>query len=58
MPDHLAARLAFVDFDGAESLELAGGDYAEQELGDDFVKQACPRLVTAMDKMEQWLNSL
>ena len=31
---------------------------AEQELGDDFVKQACPRLVTAMDKMEQWLNSL
>ena len=37
---------------------LAGGDYAEQELGDDFVKQACPRLVTAMDKMEQWLNSL
>ena len=58
VPDHLAARLAFVDFDGAESLELAGGDYAEQELGDDFVKQACPRLVTAMDKMEQWLNSL
>jgi aspartate aminotransferase len=57
-PDHLAARLAFVDFDGTESLELAGGDYAEQELGDDFVKQACPRLVTAMDKMEQWLNSL
>jgi aspartate aminotransferase len=58
VPDHLGARLAFVDFDGTESLHLAGTDYAEQELGDDFVKQACPRLVLAMDKMEQWLNSL
>ncbi|XKH01907.1 aminotransferase class I/II-fold pyridoxal phosphate-dependent enzyme [Marinobacter nauticus] len=58
VPDHLAARLAFVDFDGAAALELAGGDYADLELGDDFVQQACPRLVKAMDKMEQWLNSL
>ena len=58
VPDHLAARLAFVDFDGAGSLKLAAGDYAGQALGDNFVKQACPRLVLAMDKMEQWLNSL
>ena len=58
VPDHLAARLAFVDFEGAESLQLAGGDDADQELGDNFVKQACPRLVKAMDRMEQWLNSL
>ncbi|KXS53563.1 MAG: aspartate aminotransferase [Marinobacter sp. T13-3] len=57
-PDHLGARLAFVDFDGGEALKLAGGDYADIELGDDFVQQACPRLVKAMDKMEQWLNSL
>jgi len=58
VPDHLAARLAFVDFDGAEALALAGKEYGEQELSDDFVKQACPRLVTAMDKMEQWLTGL
>ena len=58
VPDHLGARLAFVDFDGAGALKLAGGDYAEQELGDSFVEQACPRLVAAMDKMERWLNSL
>ena len=57
-PDHMGARLAFVDFDGGEALKLAGGDYADIELGDDFVQQACPRLVKAMDKMEQWLNSL
>ncbi|WP_297790479.1 aminotransferase class I/II-fold pyridoxal phosphate-dependent enzyme [uncultured Marinobacter sp.] len=58
VPDHLGARLAFVDFDGAAALKLAGGDYAEQELDDTFVTQACPRLVTAMDKTENWLKSL
>ena len=58
VPDHMSARLAFVDFDGAQSLVLAGGDYAEKELGDDFVQQACPRIVLAMDNMEKWLNSL
>ncbi|WP_372988271.1 pyridoxal phosphate-dependent aminotransferase [Marinobacter sp.] len=58
VPDHLGARLAFVDFDGREALKLAGDDYAELNLGDEFVEQACPRLVLAMDKMERWLQSL
>ncbi|MBK1850761.1 aminotransferase class I/II-fold pyridoxal phosphate-dependent enzyme [Marinobacter sp. 1-4A] len=58
VPDHLGARLAFVDFDGTEALQLAGDDYGDQELTTDFVKQACPRLVEAMDKLESWLNSL
>ncbi|MCK0105235.1 aminotransferase class I/II-fold pyridoxal phosphate-dependent enzyme [Marinobacter sp. S0848L] len=58
VPDHMGARLAFVDFDGAQALTLAAGDYADQELADDFVHQACPRIVLAMDNMEKWLNSL
>ena len=58
VPDHLGARLAFVDFDGAAALKLAGDDYADQELDDSYIQQACPRLVLAMDKMEKWLNSL
>ncbi|GGC63410.1 pyridoxal phosphate-dependent aminotransferase [Marinobacter halophilus] len=58
VPDHMGARLAFVDFDGTQALALAGGDYADQTLGEDFIHQACPRLVAAMDKMEGWLNSL
>lgn len=58
MPDHLAARLAFVDFDGGNALALAANEYADQELDETFVKQACPRLVLAMDKMESWLNKL
>jgi len=58
VPDHMGARLAFVDFDGALALALASGEYAETELADDFVQQACPRIVLAMDNMETWLNSL
>lgn len=57
-PDQPSARLAFVDFDGTEALKLAAGDYADQELGDDFVMQAGPRLVAAMDKLEVWLKGL
>lgn len=58
VPDHLGARLAFVDFDGAQALELAGDTYAGTELDDAFLNQACPRLVTAMNKIEEWLNAL
>jgi len=41
-PDHMGARLAFVDFDGAAALDLAGNQYAEKALDDTFVAQACP----------------
>lgn len=58
VPDHLGARLAFVDFDGAVALDLAGGEYAETELDDRFVQEACPRLAAAMDKIAKWLEDL
>src|SRR5690554_5449077 len=58
VPDQLSARLAFVDFDGGEALELAADRFAEQELGNEFVEVAAGRLVTAMDRMEDWLKTL
>ncbi|SFL84619.1 pyridoxal phosphate-dependent aminotransferase [Marinobacter zhejiangensis] len=58
VPDHLGARIAFVDFDGAQALALAQEDYAERALDEEFVRLACPRLVLAMDKMEKWLGKL
>ncbi|MDI9244206.1 aminotransferase class I/II-fold pyridoxal phosphate-dependent enzyme [Marinobacter sp. CHS3-4] len=58
VPDHLGARLAFVDFDGAAALELAGNQYASEDLNDAFVELACPRLVLAMDRMAGWLEAL
>jgi len=54
----MGARLAFVDFDGAAALDLAGNQYAEKALDDTFLAQACPRLVTAMDKIAAWLEEL
>ncbi|MDX1633582.1 MAG: aminotransferase class I/II-fold pyridoxal phosphate-dependent enzyme [Marinobacter sp.] len=58
VPDQLSARLAFVDFDGAEALRLAAQDYGDQALDDGFIDQACPRLKLAMDKLESWLKKL
>ena len=60
VPDQLSARLAFVDFDGAEALKLAAGEFADQDLaeGEDFVQQASPKLVKAMDRIESWLKGL
>ena len=57
-PDNLSARLAFVDFDGAGALALAGGSYGEKDLDDPFVEEACPRLKLAMDRLEDWLGKL
>lgn len=58
VPDLFSARLAFVDFDGAEALSIAGSAYADQELDEAFVRQAAPKLVMAMDKLGEWLGSL
>ncbi len=58
VPDQLSARLAFVDFDGAEALRLAAHDYGQETLDDRFIDQACPRLKLAMDKLESWLKKL
>ncbi|SFR82209.1 aspartate aminotransferase [Marinobacter daqiaonensis] len=58
VPDQMSARLAFVDFDGSAALQLASGAFADAELGDEFVHQASPKLVTAMDRLEAWLKGL
>ncbi|MBZ2169183.1 pyridoxal phosphate-dependent aminotransferase [Marinobacter sp. F4216] len=58
VPDHLGARLAFVDFDGAQALTMAASEFGDCDLNDEFVQKACPRIVMAMDKMERWLGSL
>ncbi|GGY84506.1 pyridoxal phosphate-dependent aminotransferase [Marinobacter zhanjiangensis] len=60
VPDQLSARLAFVDLDGARALDLAAGEFADQELSgnEDFIHQAGPKLVKAMDRIEAWLEGL
>ncbi|MFK0572602.1 pyridoxal phosphate-dependent aminotransferase [Endozoicomonas sp.] len=53
MADQLLVRMAFVDFDGARALDaVAEGQYQPE----DFVRQYCPRLFAACQRLEQWLE--
>ena len=56
-PDQeLTVRLAFVDFDGARSLAAAEQIPAEQELDDDFLRLHCEKVLTAIDRVCDWLK--
>lgn len=49
-PDKLTARMAYVDFDGAAALGAVGDD-----PGEAFLRERCPRVMTAMDRIANWL---
>jgi len=55
-PEELTARIAYVDFDGARALAAAEQVAAEDELGGDFLESWCGRMLTAVDRMCQWLR--
>ncbi len=52
----LTVRLAFVDFDGARSLAAAEQIPADQELNDDFLRQYCDKVLTAIERVCDWLQ--
>ena len=54
--EELTARIAYVDFDGAQVLAAAEKIPAMHELGEDFLKINCGNLCEAVDKMCGWLN--
>ncbi len=48
--------MAYVDFDGAAALDAAlRGDQAD-EVGEDFLREYCPRVTAAMDRVAGWLE--
>lgn len=53
MADQLFVRMAFVDFDGAEALKAVMAGNPDPS---NFVEKHCPRLVTACQRLEQWLK--
>lgn len=56
-PEHeLTVRMAFVDFDGARALAAAEQISAEQELDEDFLRQYCEKVLTAIDRLCSWLQ--
>jgi aspartate aminotransferase len=52
----LTLRLAFVDFDGARTLAAAEQLAADIELGEDFLRRNCDKVVSAFDLLEEWLG--
>ena len=57
-PEELTCRIAYVDFDGEMVLESAMNKYKNELLSDDFILNNCRKMVEAVTKLEEWLDSL
>ncbi len=55
-PEELTARLAFVDFDGARALTAAEQIPAHLPLEGDFLETYCSQVVSATDRLCDWLS--
>jgi aspartate aminotransferase len=51
----LTARLAFVDFDGAKVLAAVEPLAVDQSLGDAFLQRHCEKVLTAIQRICDWL---
>ena len=54
--EEFTARLAYVDFDGTKALKESYNISLDQELPTDFTKQFCGKVLTAIDKIIEWLQ--
>jgi aspartate aminotransferase len=52
----LTARLAYVDFDGAAALTAAERVPAAEELSEAFLRAHCGQVLTALDRLGEWLS--
>ena len=55
--EELTARLAFVDFDGAKALAMAGRHQGEGLLTEEFLKTCCFKVVEGIERLCQWLDA-
>lgn len=55
--DELTARLAFVDFDGAQALAAAEVLPKDEPLGEDFLRTSCGNTLTAIERLGEWVAS-
>jgi aspartate aminotransferase len=51
----LACRLAYVDFDGARALGTAEQLSSHQPIEEDFLRDCCPKVITAVERIGEWL---
>jgi len=57
-PEELTCRIAYVDFDGEEVLKAAASEYKSRDLDEAFLKKYCARMMYAISRLEDWLDSL
>jgi aspartate aminotransferase len=53
----LSARLAYVDFDGAQALQASADAPTDGGLPPDFVRRWCERVVVGAERIAQWVTS-
>ena len=51
--EEFTARIAYVDFDGAEALSKVGAHADET-----FLRETCPRVVSGIERIVDWVSSL
>ncbi len=54
-PSELTARMAYVDFDGQAAIDAAAEVPKDASIEEDLLRQLCPRVTTAIDKLCAWL---
>lgn len=52
----LTARLAYVDFDGSRALAWAENMPPNHHVEEDFLRECCPKIITAVERIGNWIN--
>jgi aspartate aminotransferase len=55
-PGELCARLAYVDFDGAQALAAAESLGPDEPIGAEFLERYCGNVLAAVDRVGKWLG--
>ena len=55
-PEELVFRIAYVSFDGEQALNAVRDHYENKELDLEFITQYAPKMIGAMDSLENWLK--
>lgn len=56
--EELTARIAYVDFDGARAMAAAEALPPDQPIDDEFLKNYCGPVITAIDRLSLWIAEL
>ena len=56
-PEEFTTRLAYVDFNGGKALAASEQIPPDQPLDEDFVRTHCGRVVSAVDRLCDWILS-